>query len=154
MLDLHTTEHGLTETWTPVLVKEEAMYGTNQLPKFAEDSYQTTNGWWLIPTSEVTLTNTVAGDILDEAAPAPPDDRAYPVLPLRSRQRRARTPRDAAPAPVRKGRDGDDLHARDRAGRTRPHDQMRRSRAGAAGPALPHHRAVHRRHGLWRAEDA
>lgn len=68
MLDLHTGEHGLAETWTPVLVKEEAMYGTNQLPKFAEDSYQTTNGWWLIPTSEVTLTNSVAGDILDEAA--------------------------------------------------------------------------------------
>lgn len=68
MLDLHTTEHGLAETWTPVLVKEDAMYGTNQLPKFAEDSYQTTNGWWLIPTSEVTLTNSVAGDILDEAA--------------------------------------------------------------------------------------
>jgi len=68
MLDLHTTEHGLAETWTPVLVKEEAMFGTNQLPKFAEDSYQTTNGWWLIPTSEVTLTNSVAGDILDAAA--------------------------------------------------------------------------------------
>jgi seryl-tRNA synthetase len=66
MLDTHITEHGLTEMWTPVLVKEEAMYGTNQLPKFAEDSYQTTNGWWLIPTSEVTLTNTVAGDVLDE----------------------------------------------------------------------------------------
>lgn len=66
MLDLHTTEHGLTETMTPVLVKDEAMVGTNQLPKFAEDSYRTTNGWWLIPTSEVTLTNTVAGDILDE----------------------------------------------------------------------------------------
>lgn len=68
MLDTHITDHGLTETWTPVLVKEEAMYGTNQLPKFAEDSYQTTNGWWLVPTSEVTLTNTVAGDILDETA--------------------------------------------------------------------------------------
>lgn len=66
MLDTHVEEHGLSETWTPVLVKEEAMYGTNQLPKFAEDSYQTTNGWWLIPTSEVTLTNSVAGDILEE----------------------------------------------------------------------------------------
>ncbi len=66
MLDTHITDHGLTETWTPVLVKEDAMYGTNQLPKFAEDSYQTTNGWWLIPTSEVTLTNMVAGEILDE----------------------------------------------------------------------------------------
>ncbi len=68
MLDLHTTEHGLAETWTPVLVRDEAMFGTNQLPKFAEDSYQTTNGWWLIPTAEVTLTNSVAGDILDEGA--------------------------------------------------------------------------------------
>jgi len=68
MLDTHITDHGLTEVWTPVLVKEEAMYGTNQLPKFAEDSYQTTNGWWLIPTAEVTLTNSVAGDVLDEAA--------------------------------------------------------------------------------------
>ncbi|MFU8864208.1 MAG: serine--tRNA ligase [Rhodobacterales bacterium] len=68
MLDTHVTEHGLTEMITPVLVKDEAMYGTNQLPKFAEDSYRTTNGWWLIPTSEVTLTNTVAGDVLDETA--------------------------------------------------------------------------------------
>ncbi|MCW1920264.1 serine--tRNA ligase [Rhodobacter sp. KR11] len=68
MLDTHVDVHGLQETWTPVLVKEEAMYGTNQLPKFAEDSYQTTNGWWLIPTSEVTLTNTVAGDLLEESA--------------------------------------------------------------------------------------
>ena len=68
MLDVHTTENGLTETITPVLVRDEAMVGTNQLPKFADDSYRTTNGWWLIPTSEVTLTNTVAGEILDESA--------------------------------------------------------------------------------------
>ena len=67
MLDLHVNEHGLTEVITPVLVRDEIMFGTNQLPKFAEDSYQTTNGWWLIPTSEVTLTNSVAGDILDGA---------------------------------------------------------------------------------------
>jgi seryl-tRNA synthetase len=66
MLDLHTTEHGLAETWTPVLVRPDCMVGTNQLPKFAEDSYQTTNGWWLVPTSEVTLTNTVRDDILEE----------------------------------------------------------------------------------------
>ena len=67
MLDTHVTEHGLSETWTPVLVKDEAMFGTGQLPKFSEDSYQTTNGWWLIPTSEVTLTNTVAGELLEES---------------------------------------------------------------------------------------
>ena len=67
MIDLHVEEHGLVEHWTPVLVRDEAMLGSGQLPKFAEDSYQTTNGWWLIPTSEVTLTNLVAGQILDEA---------------------------------------------------------------------------------------
>jgi seryl-tRNA synthetase len=66
MLDTHVERHGLTEVWTPVLVRDEAMLGTGQLPKFAEESYQTTNGWWLIPTSEVTLTNLVAGRILDE----------------------------------------------------------------------------------------
>ncbi len=68
MLDTHVEEHGLAETWTPVLVRDEAMVGTNQLPKFAEDSYRTTDGWWLIPTSEVTLTNSVAGEMLEEAA--------------------------------------------------------------------------------------
>ncbi|MEO1194727.1 MAG: serine--tRNA ligase [Pseudomonadota bacterium] len=66
MLDLHTTEHDLIETNTPVLVRDEMMYGTGQLPKFGEDSYRTTNGWWLIPTSEVTLTNIVNGLIVDE----------------------------------------------------------------------------------------
>jgi seryl-tRNA synthetase len=68
MLDLHVESHGLTEVWTPVLVKDEAMLGTGQLPKFAEDSYQTTTGWWLIPTAEVTLTNIVAGQIVEDAS--------------------------------------------------------------------------------------
>ncbi|MDO9638787.1 MAG: serine--tRNA ligase [Pseudotabrizicola sp.] len=112
MLDTHTEDHQLQEMWTPVLVRDDAMYGTNQLPKFAEDSFigdwylgradrlrtalgykteqdiqkiasgapledvvddileraPTKEGFWLIPTSEVTLTNTVAGDILDESA--------------------------------------------------------------------------------------
>ncbi len=68
MLDTHIDKNGLTEMQTPVLVRDEAMYGTDKLPKFGEDSYQTTNGWWLIPTSEVTLTYSVAGDILEESA--------------------------------------------------------------------------------------
>ncbi|SFE18110.1 serine--tRNA ligase [Roseivivax sediminis] len=59
MLDTHVTENGLTETWTPVLVRDEMMYGTGQLPKFGEDSYRTREGWWLVPTAEVTLTNIV-----------------------------------------------------------------------------------------------
>ncbi|WP_069299776.1 serine--tRNA ligase [Neptunicoccus sediminis] len=68
MIDTHTSDNGLTEVNTPVLVRDEAMMGTGQLPKFAEDSYQTTNGWWLIPTSEVTLTNLAAGEMMDEAS--------------------------------------------------------------------------------------
>ncbi|RWR34185.1 serine--tRNA ligase [Sinirhodobacter populi] len=68
MLDLHVTDHGLTEAITPVLVLPEAMFGTGQLPKFAEDSYATTNGWWMIPTAEVTLTNFIAGEVWDESA--------------------------------------------------------------------------------------
>ena len=67
MTDLHVDQHGLTEVNSPVLVRDDAMFGTGQLPKFAEDSYQTTNGWWLIPTSEVTLTNFAAGEVLDGA---------------------------------------------------------------------------------------
>ncbi|MDO5647183.1 serine--tRNA ligase [Paracoccus sp. (in: a-proteobacteria)] len=67
MLDLHIDDHGLTETWAPVLVLSDMMLGTGQLPKFGEDSYQTREGWWLVPTSEVTLTNTVHGDLVDHA---------------------------------------------------------------------------------------
>jgi len=66
MIDVHVEENGLRETWTPVLVRDEMMYGTGQLPKFGEDSYRTTNGWWLVPTAEVTLTNLVNGAVVDE----------------------------------------------------------------------------------------
>jgi len=67
MINTHVDENGLTETWTPVLVRPEMMYGTGQLPKFGEDSYQTTNGWWLVPTAEVTLTNIVNGLTVEES---------------------------------------------------------------------------------------
>jgi len=66
MLDLHTREHGYTEVSSPLMVRDDAMYGTGQLPKFAEDLFRTTDGRWLIPTAEVTLTNLVAGEILDQ----------------------------------------------------------------------------------------
>ncbi len=65
MLDLHTTEHGYTEVSSPLMVRDEAMYGTGQLPKFAEDLFRTTDGRWLIPTAEVTLTNLVADEVLE-----------------------------------------------------------------------------------------
>jgi seryl-tRNA synthetase len=64
MIDLHTREHGYEETAVPGLVTGETMHGTGQLPKFEEDLFRTTDGRWLIPTSEVPLTNMVAGDIV------------------------------------------------------------------------------------------
>ena len=66
MLDLHTAEFGYQEVAPPLLVRDEAFYGTGQLPKFADDSFQTTDGRWLIPTAEVSLTNIVNGDILGD----------------------------------------------------------------------------------------
>jgi seryl-tRNA synthetase len=67
MLDTHTAQHGYTEHTVPFLVNDATMFGTNQLPKFAEDSFRTTDGRWLIATSEIPLTNTVAGEIVPEA---------------------------------------------------------------------------------------
>ena len=75
MLDLHTREFGYTEISPPLLVRDEVVFGTGQLPKQAEDMFRTTDetgGFWLIPTAEVPMTNLVAGEILDET-----------VLPLR-----------------------------------------------------------------------
>ncbi|WP_108860310.1 serine--tRNA ligase [Ruegeria sp. Alg231-54] len=66
MLDTHINENELTEVNAPVLVLSEMMQGTGQLPKFGEDSYQTREGWWLIPTSEVSLTNIVNDTMIEE----------------------------------------------------------------------------------------
>ena len=63
MLDLQTAEHGYLEVSPPLLVRDEALYGTGQLPKFAEDQFRTTDGRWLIPTAEVSLTNLVREQI-------------------------------------------------------------------------------------------
>ena len=72
MLDLQTREHGYTEVNPPLLVRDHVLFGTGQLPKFADDQFRTTTGHWLIPTAEVALTNLVADEILDAE-----------VLPLR-----------------------------------------------------------------------
>jgi len=67
MLDLHTGTYGYEEVVPPFLVRDQAMYGTAQLPKFRDEQFGTTNGFWLIPTSEVPLTNQVRETILDES---------------------------------------------------------------------------------------
>lgn len=69
MLDLHTTEHGYTEVYSPYLVNANSLYGTGQLPKFEEDLFKTKRGdddMYLIPTSEVSVTNLAAGEIYKE----------------------------------------------------------------------------------------
>jgi seryl-tRNA synthetase len=70
MLDLHTGENGFTEVAPPALVRSQALYGTGQLPKFAEDLYRTTDDYWLIPTAEVPLTN-LSGNMVAEAEDLP-----------------------------------------------------------------------------------
>jgi len=71
-LDVHTGEHGYTEVNPPLLVRDDAMFGTAQLPKFREDQFaagslsEDSKGFWLIPTAEVPLTNLVRESILDE----------------------------------------------------------------------------------------
>ena len=68
MLDLHTSVHGYQEVNPPILVKDHAMFGTGQLPKFADDLFRVLPDYWLIPTAEVSLTNMVRDNILDDAA--------------------------------------------------------------------------------------
>ncbi|WP_119391842.1 serine--tRNA ligase [Taklimakanibacter lacteus] len=66
MVDLHTSEHGYTEVAPPLIVRDETMFGTAQLPKFVDDQFHTTDGRWLIPTAEVSLTNLVRESIREE----------------------------------------------------------------------------------------
>ena len=66
MLNTHTQDFGYQEVHVPLLVKDTALFGTGQHPKFCEDQFQTTDGRWLIPTAEVALTNLLADEIVDE----------------------------------------------------------------------------------------
>ena len=66
MLDLHTEHHGYQEVYAPLMLRDDAMFGVGQLPKFKEDLFQTTSGHWLIPTAEASLTNIVRERVLDE----------------------------------------------------------------------------------------
>jgi len=68
MIDLHTGEFGYTEIDPPILVRDKTAYGTGNLPKFADDLFHTADGYWLIPTAEVALTNLVADEIVEETS--------------------------------------------------------------------------------------
>jgi seryl-tRNA synthetase len=150
MLDRQTGENGYLECIPPLLVKDEAVFGTGQLPKFAEDLFRTTDGRWLIPTAEVSLTNAVREQILAESA-----------LPIRMT---ALTPCFRSEAGAAGRARGSSASTSSRRwswsrspgprirGRARAHDRLRRGCAGA-GTALSQGAAVHRRHGLHRAQD-
>ncbi len=142
MLDLHTQQHGYTETVVPSLVNAAAVYGTGSLPKFEEDLFKTTDGRYLIPTAEVPLTNTVAGDILPEKELPIRLTALSDCYPQRSRVGRAGHPRHAAPAPVPQGRTGFDHASGRQRRRARADDPGRRDGAGNAGADLPAGAAV------------
>jgi seryl-tRNA synthetase len=156
MLDLHTGEHGYEETNVPLLVNADSLRGTSQLPKFEEDLFKTAVGdstRYLIPTSEVPLTNIVRDEIVDAER-----------LPLRMtahsmcfRAEAGSGGRDVRGMirqhPVREGRAGLDQPPGRQRRRAPAHDPLRRSGAGKAGPAVPQGAAVHRRHGLLGGED-
>ena len=153
MLTLQTSEHGYTEVAVPYLVRDEAMFGTGQLPKFGEDLFRTVSGHWLIPTAEVSLTNLAAGEILAEDRLPLARHRPDALLPARGGCRRQGHQGHDPPAPVQQGRAGEHHHAGAVRGRARAHGRLRRGGAAAAGAALPRDGAVRRRHRLRRPQD-
>ena len=153
MLDCQTGDNGYVECAPPLLVKDEAVFGTGQLPKFADDLFRTTDGRWLIPTAEVSLTNSVREQILAESA-----------LPLRMT---ALTPcfRSEAGAAGKDTRGYIRQHQFDKvelvticrpeglASRARADDGCGRIDPSGARPALSQDAALRRRHGLYREDD-
>ena len=153
MLDVHTGTFGYQEVVPPLLVRDQAMYGTAQLPKFREEQFGTTNGYWLIPTAEVSLTNQVREQILDESAIADALYRLDAVFPFRGGRGRQRHARHDPHASVFEGGAGLDHDAGAVGWRTRAHDVVRRGNSQTPGVAVPHDGVVDGRHGLCGAQD-
>lgn len=153
MLDVQTGEHGYAECNPPVLVGDDAMYGTDKLPKFAEDSFNTTNGRWLIPTSEVSLTASVMGELLDESALP----MRLTALTLCFRSEAGAAGRDTRGFIRQHQFEKCELvsivRPEDPGGRTSAHDPRCRDHPRTPQSALSQAAAVHRRHGLRRAQD-
>ena len=106
MLDMHTTESGYTEVNPPLLVREQAAFGTGNLPKFAEDLFRTTDDYYLIPTAEMPLTNLVADQIVDQATLPRRYTAFTPCFSLRGRGRGQGHPGHDPRPPVLQGRTG------------------------------------------------
>ena len=110
MLDLHTREHGYTEVLPPYLVNSESMYGTGQLPKFAQDLFRVPHGekdLWLIPTAEVPVTNLYRDEVLDAASLPDLAHCIHPLFSQRSRIVREGCSRNYPPASVSKSGAGE-----------------------------------------------
>ena len=154
MLDVHTREHGYTEVLPPFLVNSASLYGTGQLPKFAEDLFKCENtDFWLIPTAEVPVTNIYRDETLD-AEQLPIKLCAYtPCFRSEAGSLRPRRARHHPAAPVPEGGAGEVHPARAELRRAREADRGRRGHPAPARPALPHGGAVHRRHGLQLRQD-
>ncbi len=154
MLDLHTSEEGgYTEVNPPFLVRDNAAYGVGQLPRFAEDMFHTDNGFWLIPTAEVPLTNLVNDTVLEEKTLPLRYTAWTPCFRSEAGAARQGYARNDPPAPVRQGRAGIDHHARAVGRRAQAYDRPRGRGAEAPRPAVPHHHPVRRRHGPGLAQD-
>jgi seryl-tRNA synthetase len=155
MLDLHTREHGYTEVYAPYLVLGQALQGTGQLPKFEQDLFrvQSEQGFFLIPTAEVPVTNLVRDSIVD-AAKLPLKYTAHtPLFPLRGGCGRQGHARPDPPAPVREGGAGAHREARGLVrGPRRSHGQ-RGAGATEARVALSRGGAVRRRYRFWQRQD-
>ena len=146
MLDLHTQKHGYTEIYPPYMVKREALVGTGQLPKFADNLYRDAEeDFWWIPTAEVPVTNMYRDEILDGDKLPIYHVALHVVFPAREDERRPRCARHQARPPVRQGRDGQVRAARDLDGRARDADRQRRGCLPRAGHPASHRPNVHRR---------
>jgi hypothetical protein len=154
MLDLQTDKHGYQEVAPPYMVKDDAMFGTGQLPKFEEDLFRA-GEHLLIPyrRSLPDQPRARADPVRGRGRRAHALDRPDAVLPSRGRFGGARYARPDPPASVLQGRDGLHLPSRGFRGRARTHDRLRRGGASGAGAALSQGAAVQGRHGLLGAED-
>ena len=132
MLDTQTEKNGYTEHYVPLLVNDKTMFGTAQLPKFVDDQFRTTDGRWLIPTAEVSLTNLVRESDSRRSTTAAAPHRLHAMFPRRSRSGGPRYARHDPPAPVLQSRTRLDHHAGTIPRRTGAHDRLRRKHPASA----------------------
>ena len=144
-LDVHVDEQGYREVLPPFLANADSLFGTGQLPKFAADLFRTTDGYYLIPTAEVPVTNLHRDEMLAAADLPIAVHRVHALLPFGGGSGGARHARHDPPAPVRQGRGRDAGSARGFAGGARDADGAQRGAPAPARAPLPRRLALHGR---------